>query len=122
MKLVEKISGETIVPLGNKYADDFLAEEEDDTLEETDVEYPLIPWCDTTDDEFGSRWVNYSDRGPRDVVLSGPIIGGWGPGRWHKNRRVAYWRLVDKFGEERVKPMAQSKGRWSFLIKNLKEA
>lgn len=85
-------------------------------------QFPLLPWCDTTDDEFGTRWVDYSDRGPRDVVLSGPVIGGWGPGRWHKNRRVAYWRLVAQFGEDRVKQMRQSQGRWSFLVKNLRPA
>lgn len=97
------------------------------STEEVDVEeldnpelYPLIPWCDTSDDEFGLRWVDYSDRGPNDVVLSGPITGGWGPGRWHKNRRVAYWRLVDKYGADRVKQMRQSEGRWGFLIKNLR--
>lgn len=83
-------------------------------------EYPLIPWCDTTDDEFGNRWVDYVDRGPRDVVVSGPVTGGWGPGRWSKNRRVAYWRLVGKYGANRVKPTKQSQGRWSFLIKNLR--
>lgn len=84
--------------------------------------FPLIPWCDTADDEFRGRWVDYSDRGPRDVVVSGPITGGWGPGRWHRNRRVAYWRLTQKYGEDRVKQMRQSEGRWSFLIKNLKES
>ena len=83
-------------------------------------QYPLIPWCDTSDDEFGARWVDYTDRGPNDVVLSGPIIGGWGPGRWHKNRRIAYWCLVDKFGADCVKQTRQSEGRWSFLIKNLR--
>lgn len=84
--------------------------------------YPLIPGCDTNPNDFGFRWVDYSDRGPRDVVLSGPVIGGWGPGRWHKNRRVAYWRLVQQYGRDRVQVMRQSQGRWSFLIKNLKPA
>ena len=92
----------------------------DDTIEVDDEHYPMLPWCDSTDDDFGTKWVDYSDRGPRDVVLSGPVIGGHGPGRWHKNRRVAYWRLVDKFGADRVKQMRQSQGRWSFLIKNLR--
>lgn len=86
------------------------------------TEYPLIPFCDSTNDEFGARWVDYVDRGPRDVVLSGPVIGGWGPGRWHKNRRTAYWRLANQFGADRVKQMRQSQGRWSFLIKNLRQA
>lgn len=117
---IPHMSGETIVPLGSKYADDFLATEE---MEEDDPEtYPMVPWCDSTDDDFGTRWVDYVDRGPNDVVLSGPVIGGWGPGRWHKNRRIAYWRLVDKFGADRVKQLRQSQGRWSFLIKNLRLA
>lgn len=92
-----------------------------DVADLDDVEsYPLIPWCDSTDAEFGARWVDYSDRGPRDVVVSGPITGGWGPGRWHRNRRVAYWRLVELYGADRVKQLRQSQGRWSFLIKNLR--
>ena len=92
-----------------------------DELDNPD-EFPLIPWCDSTDDEFGSRWVDYTDRGPRDVVLSGPVINGWGPGRWHKNRRIAYWRLVGQFGAHNVKQTRQSQGRWSFLVKNLRQA
>lgn len=93
---------------------------DNEALDDPEV-YPLIPWCDTSDDEFGYRWVDYVDRGPSDVVLSGPVTGGWGPGRWHSNRRVAYWRLVGKFGADRVKQTRQSEGRWSFLIKNLKQ-
>lgn len=93
----------------------------DDAYDDID-EYPFIPVIDATDDDFTTRWVDYVDRGPRDVVISGPIIGGWGPGRWHKNRRVAYWVAVDKYGEDRVKMTRQSSGRWSFLIKNLKQA
>lgn len=115
------IAAEYVTPLGAKFADDFLADTEATEGEpELDNDYPLIPWCDTPDAELGARWVDYSDRGPRDVVVSGPITGGWGPGRWQKNRRYAYWRLVEKYGEDRVKPMKQSIGRWSFLIKNLK--
>ncbi len=83
--------------------------------------YPLIPWCDTSSDEFGARWVDYTDRGPADVVVSGPVTGGWGPGRWHKNRRVAYWIAVKRYGDGRVKTMRQSEGRWGFLIKNLRQ-
>jgi hypothetical protein len=93
-----------------------------DDYDELDMpeEYPLLPWCDSSNDEFGSRWVDYDDRGPRDVVISGPVTGGWGPGRWHTNRRIAYWRCVGKYGVDRVKQLRQSEGRWSFLIKNLK--
>lgn len=83
-----------------------------------------IPWCDTPESELtaGMQWVDYSDRGPRDVVLSGPVTAGWGPGRWHKNRRIAYWVATQRYGAERVKPTRQTEGRWSFLIKNLRSA
>lgn len=91
----------------------------DESLDDPEI-YPMVPWLDASDSDFDSRWVDYCDRGPRDVVVSGPVLGGWGPGRWHKNRRVAYWRMVLKYGEDRVKPTRQSQGRWSFLIKNLR--
>jgi hypothetical protein len=96
--------------------------DETDTLESYDdyEMYPLLPGCDTPADEFGARWVDYTDRGPADVVLSRPVTGGWGPGRWHKNRRVAYWCCAAKYGVDRVKTTRQSDGRWSFLIKNLR--
>lgn len=86
------------------------------------VEYPLLPSVDTDDKEFGTHWVDYTDRGSRDVVLSGPVIGGWGPGRWFANRRNAWFWAVRKYGEERVKPMRQSLSRWSLLVKNLRAA
>lgn len=116
------MNGETIIPLGSKYADDFLTEEATEDGEDNEDLYPLIPWCDSTDDDFGNRWVDYSDRGPADAVISGPVIGGYGPGRWHKNRRIAYWVCAERYGVERVKQMRQSVGRWSFLIKSLRAA
>lgn len=80
-----------------------------------------IPSVDSGPDlDTGARLVDYTDRGPSDAVLSGPVLGGWGPGRYHRSRRVAYTYLVDKHGEDRVRNMSQSKGRWSFLVKNLK--
>lgn len=112
-------------PYGEAFTDYTTDEYGDPDLEAAELDdpdlYPLIPWCDTSNDELGSRWVDYSDRGPYDAVVSGPIVGGWGPGRWHKNRRVAYWRLVDKYGQDRVKQTRQSEGRWSFLVKNLRQ-
>lgn len=71
--------------------------------------------------EAPTSWVAYSDRGPNDVVLSGPVIGGWGPGRWHQNRRIAFGWAIRKYGIDRVVATPQSNGRWSVLIKNLKE-
>ncbi len=92
----------------------------DDADELIEEELPLAPHCDLDTSEFGSRFVEYSSRGPRDVVISGPITGSHGPGRWHKNRRVAYWCCVEKYGADRVQQTRQSEGRWSFLIKNLR--
>ena len=107
-------------PNVNMYLDDDDDIPEDETLE---PEY-WTPTCDSSPQsmESGSnQLIDYSTRGPRDVVLSGPVAGGWGPGRYHRSRRVAYHVLRDKFGAERIVPMRQSKGRWSFLVKNLKE-
>lgn len=97
-------------------------EEDEGELEATAEEF-FIPTVDSGRElETGERFVDYTDRGPRDVVLSGPVLGGWGPGRYHRSRRVAYGYLVSKHGEDGVRPMPQSKGRWSFLVKNLKAA
>src|SRR5690349_4946433 len=96
-------------------------EGDDDIDSEEEEDLPLIPWCDTPEREFGERWVDYHDRGPLDVVLSGPITGGWGPNRWFPNRRHAYAWCVKQYGADRVKQMRQSHGRWSFLIKNLRK-
>lgn len=87
------------------------------------AEVPAIePTIDTlvADLEAATSWVAYSDRGASDVVLSGPVIGGWGPGRWHQNRRIAFWWAIKKYGAHRVVATPQSTGRWSVLIKNLK--
>lgn len=82
--------------------------------------YPLVPGCDSSGGELDVGWIDYSDRGPNDVMLSGPITGGWGPGRWHANRRAAYAACVAKYGVDRVKFPRQSEGRWCCLIKNLR--
>lgn len=100
--------------------DDEEAAEEGEGMDEVDGG-GWLPTLDSGPDlDSGARFVDYTDRGPRDVVLSGPVLGGWGPGRYHRSRRVAYTYLVDLHGESRVKVMSQSKGRWSFLVKNLK--
>lgn len=99
--------------------------EPDDELGEAyedEAEYPLEPTCDLPDAGIGARWVDYTDRGPADVLLSGPVTGGWGPGRWHKNRRLAYAHCAEKYGAGRVQTVRQADGRWSFLIKNLRQA
>lgn len=85
-------------------------------------EYPIVPTIDTPGQvlEEGNRFVDYSIRGPRDVILSGPLTGGWGPGRWFKNRSMAYLFVVDKYGVGRVSSVRERAGRWAYLIKNLR--
>lgn len=62
-----------------------------------------------------------SFRGPNDAIVSGPVAGGWGPGRWMPSKMVAYGWAMRKYGEDRVKWLPRStRGRWAFLIKNLK--
>lgn len=100
-------------------------DEPEDTSEfevEDTGEYPIVPTIDTPGQvlEEGERFVDYSTRGPRDVVLSGPLTGGWGPGRWFKNRTQAQHYVVEKYGIARVAPIRERAGRWAFLIKNLR--
>ncbi len=93
------------------------AYEEEDTL-------PITPTIDTTQKDLEQREVAYtslSQRTDRDVVLSGPIIGGWGPGRYFQNRGRAHDFMVAKYGAGRVVELdGKTRGRWSFLIKDLR--
>lgn len=68
------------------------------------------------------RFYTKALRGPRDVVLSGPIIGGWGPGRYHQSKALALRYLRLKFGDERVRVLpGWTRGRWAYLIKDLRK-
>lgn len=99
-------------------------------VDENDEPERLEPGILTTEAQLreaakpnGGLYVEYDVRGPRDVVLSGPVIGGWGPGRFHRNRRIAYFVLAEKYGEGRVRRLdGVTRGRWAYLIKNLREA
>lgn len=107
------------------YEDDPATEDTGTTDEfgvEDSGEYPITPTLDTNDHvlENGEKFVDYSTRGPADVVLSGPITGGWGPGRWFSNRRMAHRWAVEKYGLSRVVPVRGQTGRWAFLVKNLR--
>jgi len=63
-----------------------------------------------------------AQRGSRDVVLSGPVGQGWGPGKWFKSRFFAFRYAVMKYGASRVKLLpGVTSGRWAFLIKDLKK-
>lgn len=98
-------------------------EEADPTAEKYDdpVLYPMKVTCDTTSKEFLDRFVDYNLRGKNDVVLSGPVISGWGPGKYYQNRMIAFKALAAKFGEHRVRfTEKNTSGRWSFVVKNLK--
>jgi|SRR5690349_2825706 len=100
-------------------------EENDPTGEHYDdpVLYPLNVTCDTTQKEFLDRFVDYNLRGPNDVVLSGPIISGWGPGKYYQNRMMAYRALVALHGADRVRFTEKNTiGRWSFVVKGLRNA
>lgn len=122
MQAAELILREHAIAL-HRLADPESEDEDEDLLDaeaKNEELYPMIPWVDSTESDFASRWVDYHDRGPRDVVLSGPVTGGWGPGRWMKNRRAAYAFCLEKYGKDRVKTHRQSSGRWAFLIKNLR--
>lgn len=72
----------------------------------------------------------YSDRGPRDVVLSGPlgkkVSGSKSPGRWFATPWEAVVWAKEKYGEERVRLIypksifEEGAVRWAVLVKNLR--
>lgn len=78
----------------------------------------VVPDIDMSEDALST--VEYSIRGPRDVVLSGPVGPGWGPGTWYPSRGAAYQKLEAKYGKERIRKVPTVMGRWAFLIVNLK--
>lgn len=99
-----------------------LPDEDCEPLEKAgdEIDPPTItPNIDQDENDLSDLPVDYSERGPRDVVVSGPIFGGWGPNTKMPNRKAAYARCVQKYGVERVKNIPQSRGRWAFLIKDL---
>lgn len=65
---------------------------------------------------------DYPTRGPRDVVISGPLLGrATGPGRVFATWEEALYWAQDKYGIERVslvKPNEEAV-RWAVLVKNL---
>ena len=91
--------------------------------EEDEDKLPIKPTIDTRQKDLEEREVLYDwVRQPGDVVLSGPVIGGWGPGRYHMNRLSAKKRLIKKFGANRIRDVPQTAGRWAFLVKGLQNA
>jgi len=92
-----------------------------------EIELDVEPTIDTDPKELAeadlaSRFYTKMLRGAGDVVLSGPVIGGWGPGRYFRSKRLAKRYLSMKYGVDRVQRLpGRQKGRWAYLIKNLKE-
>jgi CTP-dependent riboflavin kinase len=87
------------------------------------------PTVDVADDVLSSvakedpdgNYYKKALRGPNDVVLSGPVIGGWGPGRYFRSKALAKRYLELKYGAERVRSTGGwTRGRWAYLIKDLK--
>lgn len=71
---------------------------------------------------------DYSDRGPLDVVVSGPlgkkVDGSVNPGRWFATVYDALEWARGKYGEERVRlitPLDYEGNRWAVLVKNLRK-
>lgn len=77
--------------------------------------------------------VSYSDRGPRDVVLSGPLgfkldgtqRTGRSGERWFPTEYEMLVWARGKYGEDRVRLVASSlppeeQARWAVLVRNLK--
>lgn len=66
----------------------------------------------------------YSDRGPRDVVLSGPlgkkVDSSKSPGRWFATGYDAFCWAEAKYGANRVTLILEEGTRWAVLVKNLK--
>lgn len=81
----------------------------------------ISPNIDTSEKELehGEYEIEYSDRGPNDIVLSGPLLGGWGPGRFFQSRGAALVWATQKYGPGRVKKVKEQPGRWAYLVKNL---
>lgn len=70
--------------------------------------------------ELDDRFYTLGMRKPEDVVLSGPIFNGWGPGRYFQSRRLAREWCQEKYGIERVGFVRVTSGRWAYLIRGLK--
>lgn len=110
-----------LTSLGLGYLDEAGDATEEETEPPIDVEKP--PTIDTKQRVLEDWTLSYphTKRGPGDVVLSGPVIGGWGPGRYFRSKRTAFEFMVAKFGHARVRKLDKStKGRWSLLIKDLR--
>lgn len=100
--------------------DEFLEElaevDEEDGLPEWFEEVPEIPTIDGQ-----PAVVDYSIRGPKDWVVSGPLEPWQGRGRQFPSEAAAYRWAVSKFGTSRVSRIYPGPNRWAFLIKYVEE-
>jgi hypothetical protein len=65
-------------------------------------------------------------RGPRDVVISGPVgkkvDGSKSPGRWFATPWDALTWAEEKYGRDKVKLLnLEESARWAVLVKNLRK-
>lgn len=75
----------------------------------------------------GAREVEYDIRGPKDIVLSGPLIGSKGRGRMFASRAAALEWAKGKYGEDKVYELPALSQRpeeelriWAVIVKNLR--
>ena len=76
-------------------------------------------------DDGGVREVEYSVRGPGDVVLSGPLTGSKRRGRMFASRGAALEWAKGKYGEDKVYELQglspeEELRIWAVIVKNLK--
>ena len=114
----------TEIKLPTENADEDVIDDETCLAAMVDVSEEVIPTLDEGPKEVKGDtdvYAPYSTRGPRDVMLSGPLPGGYPPGRWFASRIDAAAWAITKYGVSRVVvPEAQSKNRWCLLIKELR--
>lgn len=72
---------------------------------------------------------DYSDRGPLDAIISGPVgkkvDGSKAPGRWFADPWDALAWAEEKYGRENVRlietSLEEGTTRWAVLVKNLRK-
>lgn len=94
-------------------------------LELEEVEPVLkTPEYHLTDDEVEAMDIEYSTRGEKDWVISGPLGGhGKGPGRPFATLKQAWNWAKEKYGNRLMGRIAEATlfggNRWAFLIKGV---
>lgn len=81
----------------------------------------IIPECDFPGVDGVPGVTAYDDRGPGDVVISGPLVSGVGPGRKFESRLSAITWAAEKYGSTNVSLIEAGEYRWAVLVKNLRK-